>query len=70
MNQASFDNRLRALFNIDGNRLPEFSDDQYIRFRQDPVRFWLVCDDPTRAIIWREVQHRCIAWDKPEVSDV
>jgi len=66
MKQHSFDNRLRALFNIDYNRLPELSNDQWVRFRNDPVRFWITCDDPTRSILWREVQHRCIAWDREE----
>lgn len=55
-----FDNHLRALYNIDAFRLPEFNDDTWVKFRDNPVHFWLTCDDTQRSIIWREVQHRII----------
>jgi hypothetical protein len=61
----SFDNRLRSLFNIDYNRLPEMSESQWSNFRDNPVHFWITCDDSMRDAIWREVQHRCIKHDKP-----
>lgn len=64
MNMPNFHNRLRALFNIDYNRLPEMPEDLWPRFRDDPVRFFISCDDEMRDTIWREVQRRCAKWDK------
>ena len=64
INLANFDNRLRALYNIDYNRLPELPEHKWPEFRNNPVRFWITCDDDMREVIWREVQHRCQKWDK------
>ena len=64
MNLKNFDNRLRALWNIDYNRVPELSETQWVKFRDNPPLFWVTCDDDTREVIWREVQHRCVKWDR------
>jgi len=64
MNLPNFDNRLRALFNIDYNRLPELPEHMWPAFRDNPVRFWVTCDDHLRDAIWREIQHRCNNYDK------
>lgn len=66
MNLKNFDNRLRALYNIDYNRLPELPEVDWPRFRDNPVGFWITCDDDIRTAIWRELQHRCVKWDKEE----
>lgn len=66
MNLKNFDNRLRALYNIDYNRLPELHEADWPSFRDNPVRYFIICDDTTRAAIWREVQHRCLKWDREE----
>lgn len=60
MNLKNFDNRIRALFNIDYNRLPEMPERAWPSFRDNPVHFWVTCDDDMRDAIWREIQHRCM----------
>jgi hypothetical protein len=51
-------NRLKSLHGIDHHLLPELTDEQWARFRDDPVRFFLRADDPTQAAIWREIERR------------
>ena len=63
MNMKNFDNRLRALYNIDSYRLPELPEHRWIAFRDDPVGFWLRCEDTMREAIWREIEHRCRKYD-------
>jgi hypothetical protein len=54
----AFLNRVRSLFNIDGDQLPELDRDEWRSFRDDPVRFFMRADDWQAAAIWREVEKR------------
>ena len=58
MEKDEFLNRVRSLFNIDAHRLPELSEEQWGRFRDDPPRYFIQADDPQGDAIWREVQRR------------
>ena len=59
MNKRNFTNRVRALYNIDYNRLPEMPEVDWPRFRDNPAGFFITCDDEMRAAIWREIEYRC-----------
>ena len=69
MNMRNFTNRLRALWNIDYNRLPEMPEDEWPHFRDAPHRYFAHCSDDMQKAIWREVQHRCEKWDVDMESD-
>lgn len=56
--QARFLNRLKSLFNIDADQVPELTREQWYAFRDDPVRFLLRASDAQAASIWREVEKR------------
>lgn len=56
--QRAFMNRLRSLWNIDHDRLPEFTQAQWAKFRDGPHRFLAEADDPTAAAIWRAIEER------------
>lgn len=58
MDQAQFTNRVRSLFCIDHYLLPELSDEQWVKFRDDPPRYFIGADDKQAAAIWREVEKR------------
>jgi hypothetical protein len=58
MEKAEFLNRVRSLFNIDQWLLPELTDEQWDRFRNDPPRYFIAADDPQSEAIWREVERR------------
>lgn len=58
MELPAFLNRLRSLFNIDADQLPELSPEQMAEFLVNPPRFLMRCDDATAAAIWREVEKR------------
>jgi hypothetical protein len=57
-NQHAFLNRVRSLFNIDGYRLPELTEEQRGKFLRDPVRYFIGADDMQAAAIWREIEKR------------
>ena len=58
MTQREFENRLRSLYNIDADRIPELTPAQWTRFRDDPPRYLTRADDEQAAAIWREVERR------------
>lgn len=58
MNNQAFLNRLRSLFNIDGDLLPELSAEQQRAFVVDPVRYLMRADDEQDDAIMREVEKR------------
>ena len=54
-----FLNRVRSLFNIDGDLLADvLSPEEQRKFMDDPVRYFMRCDDERAAAIWREVEKR------------
>jgi hypothetical protein len=56
MEFREFSNRLRSLFNIDGDLLPELTPEEQIAFVRDPVRYFIKANDT--AAIWREIEKR------------
>ena len=52
------ENRLRSLYNIDADRIPELTPAQWTRFRDDPPRYLTRADDEQSTAIWREVERR------------
>lgn len=56
--RAAFINRLRSLYNIDRDRLPELGHDEWVDFDSDPVRYLRRANDDHAAAIWREVEKR------------
>jgi hypothetical protein len=54
----AFLNRVRSLFNIDRDMLPELDRDEWRSFRDDPVRFFMGAADWHAEAIWREVEKR------------
>lgn len=64
MDQHTFTNAVRSLFNIDGYLLPELASEQQIAFVRDPVRYFIGTDNVQQAAIWREVAKR----QRPEMK--
>lgn len=59
MNQHQFLNRLLSLYNIDADRLPELSQAEWPKFRDDPVHFLIrLATENQRTAIWREIEAR------------
>lgn len=59
MNQRDFANRLRSLFNIDGDLLKDvLTEEEQQQFVRDPVRFYMCCADWAADAIWREIEKR------------
>jgi hypothetical protein len=59
MAMYGFLNRVRSLFNIDYCLLPELSESDWPRFRDDPPRYFINrADLPQMRAIWREVEKR------------
>lgn len=58
--QHAFMNRLRSLFNIDADQVPELANRRI--FLANPVEYLIRADDTQAAAIWREVEKR----QKPE----
>ncbi len=58
MNKADFLNRARCLFNIDGDLLPELTDEEQWIFVRDPVRYFIRADKRQGDAIWREIEKR------------
>jgi hypothetical protein len=52
-----FLNRVRSLFNIDYDMLPELSESDWPKFRDDPPGYFIRrADLPQMRAIWREVE--------------
>jgi len=58
MTQREFMNRLRGLYNIDADLLPELSEDDWPKFRDNPPRFLMGASDAQADAIWREAERR------------
>lgn len=53
-----FINRIKSLWNIDRHLLPELSDEQWVEFRDDAVRYFTRTDWVQQQAIWREIERR------------
>jgi hypothetical protein len=58
MTRHEFTNRLRSLHNIDKHQVPELTDAQWVKFRDDPPRFMIRAGQEAAEAIWREVEKR------------
>src|ERR1017187_9332259 len=58
MTNHEFINRLRSLYNIDHNMLPELTDKQWPEFRDNPPRYLTHTDKNQSDAILREVEKR------------
>ncbi len=58
MEKLALMNRIRSLFNIDGDLLPELTREQQAVFLADPVRFFLNASEAQSDAIMREIQAR------------
>ena len=58
IDQHTFTNCLRSLFNIDGYQLPELTQEQQGQFIRDPVRYFISTDKAQQDAIFREVAKR------------
>jgi hypothetical protein len=58
MDQPTFTNCVRSLFNIDGYQLPELTSEQQGQFVRDPVRYFIGADKRQQDAIFREVAKR------------
>jgi hypothetical protein len=58
MNKAEFLNCIRSLFCVDQYLLPELTDEQWEKFRDDPFRYFIHADDVQAEAIWRQVEKR------------
>jgi hypothetical protein len=56
--KRAFINRIRSLYNIDGDQLPELAVEQQSKFLADPVRFLLNANDAQSDAIMREIEGR------------
>jgi hypothetical protein len=55
----AFLNRVRSLFNINRDKLPELNEQEWAEFRDDPPRYFINrADLPQLRAIWREVERR------------
>ena len=54
----AFLNRIRSLYNIDHDRLPELTDEQWPEFRDDPPHYLIHTDKVQVDAIMREVEAR------------
>ena len=58
MDKQSFINRVRSLYNIDADRLPELREQDWPEFRDNPPRYFIHADKAQSDAIFREVEHR------------
>jgi hypothetical protein len=58
MNHPQFTNALKAMFNIDADKLTEIERDQQKHFIADPVRYYIRASEAQHAAIWREIKKR------------
>jgi SOS-response transcriptional repressor LexA len=56
--KESFRNRVRSLYNIDGHKLPELTEEQQREFVRDPPRYFINTDKQQSDAIWREIEKR------------
>jgi hypothetical protein len=56
--KRAFINRIRSLYNIDGDQLPELAREQQSNFLADPVRFLLNANEAQSDAIMREIEGR------------
>lgn len=52
MELQDFHNTVRKLFNVDHSAVPWMSEDDWPKFRDDPVRFFIKADDETADRLW------------------
>ena len=57
-NLHTFLNMVRALYNIDWNKLPELDEQQWPKFRDNPSRYFIHTDFVQQKAIYREVMKR------------
>jgi hypothetical protein len=58
MEKRAFTNRIRSLYNIDSDLLPELTREQQSDFLADPVRYFLDADEAQSDAIMREIEAR------------
>ena len=58
MEKRAFVNRIRSLFNIERDVLPELTHQQQLDFVRNPVRFLLESDELQSDAIMREIERR------------
>ena len=59
VDRTLFLNMVRSLFNINGDRLPELTQDEQREFVRDPARYFINrADKPQIDAIYREVMRR------------
>jgi hypothetical protein len=69
MEKRTFINRIRSLYSIDGDRLPELTREQQATFLANPVRFLLEANEAQSDAIMREVEARQIPVSRrPELA--
>lgn len=56
--KSAFHNAVRSLYNIDRHMLPELTDKQWVKFRDDPPRYFIEADRAQSHAIWDEVRKR------------
>lgn len=61
IDQPTFTNCVRSLFNIDGYLLPELTPEQQDQFIRDPVRYFIGTDKAQQNAIFREIAKRQVA---------
>ena len=65
MEKRTFINRIRSLYSIDGDLLPELTREQQSTFLANPVRFLLKANEAQSDAIMREVEARQIPISRP-----
>jgi len=58
LDQHTFTNAVRSLFNIDGYLLPELTSEQQGQFVRDPVRYFIGADQVQQDAIFHQVAKR------------
>jgi hypothetical protein len=58
MEKMEFLNRLLSLWNIDAYRLPELSEEDWLKFRDNPPQYFVRASDEQFDAIWREIEVR------------
>jgi hypothetical protein len=61
IDQSTFTNCVRSLFNIDGYLLPELTAEQQGQFIRDPARYFIGTDKAQQDAIFRKVGKRQVA---------
>ena len=58
IDQATFTNMLRSMFNIDGYQLPEMSKPEQATFITDPAHFFMAASDEHQDLIFKQIAKR------------